>query len=181
MNKFVYFIGFTLLLTIAAMGFYIWQNEQDKALLKEELNNQSVVVPFQAPTNDSKFEQPSETSSPSAGIDQSGTITGSVSFPSEVIPDMEVCAENVNSDQEICTTEILEEVSYTFGKGYRLDVPAGTYTVYAKLPNDSYKAYYNEFVTCGLMASCTSHEPIPVEVEVGDIITGIDPQDWYNQ
>lgn len=180
MNKLLYFLAVIMMLSMTAMGAYIWQNEQEKAALRTEIESlsvQPIVIP-------STIEHaPSETAS-SAAIEllaASGTISGSVSFPSEVIPSMEICAENITSNEKLCTTEILKDSSYTNGMGYKLEVPVGSYHVYSKLPNDAYKAYYNEFVTCGLQASCTSHEPIIVEVGLDQQITGIDPQDWYNQ
>jgi len=51
------------------------------------------------------------------------------------------------------------------------------------VPNfgNGYKAYYSEFVTCGLSVDCASHEPIIVEVKSGQTTDGVNPQDWYNQ
>jgi len=48
-------------------------------------------------------------------------------------------------------------------------------------PGDDYKAYYSEFVTCGLSVNCPSHKPIPVAVKTGETVNDIDPQDWYKQ
>ncbi|MDQ5951317.1 MAG: hypothetical protein QG639_594 [Patescibacteria group bacterium] len=179
MSKLVYFLAIILILTMAAMSFYIWQNEQDKATMRAQLEA-PVPTPILVPSTVPETPTAS-TSAPIELLAASGTISGSVSFPSETIPEMEVCAEDVESKQTFCTTEILEDSSYSSGVGYKLEVPVGTYHVYAKLPNDPYKAYYNEFVTCGLQASCTSHELIPVQVGLDQNVTQIDPQDWYNQ
>jgi hypothetical protein len=104
-----------------------------------------------------------------------GTLEGTVSFPSEGIPaDMEVCATNQGNQQETCTQPQLSTK-------YSLKVPPGSYQVFARSKsfNPNYKAYYSQFVTCGLKASCPSHDPITVAVEAGKIVTGVDPQDWY--
>lgn len=67
---------------------------------------------------------------------------------------------------------------------YKLKVPVGEYNVYSSLAdgvnklNDS-KAYYSEFVTCGLNVKCKSHKPIVVSVEKNKTVSGIDPVDWY--
>lgn len=103
-----------------------------------------------------------------------GTIQGTLSYPSEGIPDnMQVCAETLHQAQIKCVQ----------GQNsvYSLEVDPGTYFVYAYLPdNPTLKAYYSEFVTCGLMAECPSHAPIEVIVAAGDNILDIDPADWYN-
>ena len=114
-----------------------------------------------------------------------GTIEGSLSFPSEGIPsNLTVCAENNSTKKKYCTKEHLQDEKYTIGVGYKIEVPAGKYLVFAYLPPDTGKpadrAYYNEFVTCGLSVDCTSHKPIVVTVTAGKTTSGVDPQDWYN-
>jgi len=113
-------------------------------------------------------------------VSTNGTIEGSLSFPSEGIPeDLQVCAQNQDTKELYCTNEHIQDSKYTYGFGYTLDVPAGIYLVYASVPNMDYKAYYSEFVTCGLSVDCSSHETIPVEVKAGETTSDVDPQDWY--
>jgi len=74
-----------------------------------------------------------------------------------------------------------------YGYGYSIDVPEGSYQVFAKLyePGESfsdmtdYRSYYSEFVTCGLEFDCPSHNPIVVEVAPNETVSDVDPQDWY--
>jgi len=108
-------------------------------------------------------------------------IEGSLGYPSEFIPPLEICAESLDGPNEHCTYEHLEGAQYTYGEGYKIEVPAGEYQVYAKLlnPDDDYKAYYSDFVTCGLDIECPSHNPIAVTVEAGETVKNIDPIDWY--
>jgi hypothetical protein len=61
-----------------------------------------------------------------------------------------------------------------------LELDPGSYYVYAQLPGDPYKAYYDEFVTCGLKFGCPSHKPIEVVVKAGVNLTAINPHDWYD-
>lgn len=112
---------------------------------------------------------------------ETGSISGSVGYPSEFIPeDMIVCAENLDTDVEYCE-EIIEGDEYTYNLGYVVEVPYGEYNVYAKLSDDDYKAYYSEFVPCGMSVDCPSHDPITVTVDADSSeITEIDPIDWYN-
>ena len=115
---------------------------------------------------------------------QKGTIEGSLSFPSEQIPaDMLVCAETLEESLVACTEKHIKDSKYTYREGFQLEVPIGEYYVCAMVPNfgNGYKAYYSEFVTCGLSVDCASHEPIIVEVKSGQTTDGVNPQDWYNQ
>jgi len=81
-----------------------------------------------------------------------GVIEGALGYPGEKIPgDMKVCAENLVTKHVFATTASL--------KGHR--------------------AYYSEFVTCGLRVSCPSHAPIVVTVLAGQMVSAVDPHDWY--
>lgn len=111
-----------------------------------------------------------------------GIIEGSLGYPSEGIPsDMKVCAENIATKRTYCTEEHRKDTKYTYGEGYQIEIPSGDYYVYATLPSwKNYKAYYSDFVICGLSVDCSSHKPILVQVKSGQIVSGIDPQDWYD-
>ncbi len=118
-----------------------------------------------------------------------GIIEGSLAYPSEFIPeDMTICAENLATAQRFCTARHLKGKKYRYGEGYQLKVPPGEYHVYAYLPDPGkygagyskdYRAYYSEFVKCGMREGCASHAPIVVKVKSGQNLKGIDPQDWY--
>jgi hypothetical protein len=150
-----------------------------KLYLVKPMQTVSEVAPTetQAPLEEEPMTFASPTTAPGT---QNGTIEGSLSYPSEGIPDaMIVCAESNELEDPICTSAKITDKKYTYGKGYTLQVPPGTYLVYAKLPDQEYRAYYNVFVTCGLLASCTNHTPIEVIVTANTTVKA-DPQDWYN-
>jgi len=130
--------------------------------------------------NEKKPSEEEATPAPTTGM-----IEGSLSFPSEFIAtDMTICAEDTSTQKQYCTKDHLQDVKYTAHVGYKIEAPAGSYYVFAYLPPDTGKpadrAYYNEFVTCGLSINCTSHKPIVVVVVAGQTTSDIDPQDWYN-
>ena len=118
---------------------------------------------------------------------QTATITGELSYPSDFdFPPMIVCAEAVTSKSIHCTAKrIQNRRSRKFT--YALRVPAGSYYVFATVPNGDdaaegyrgYKAYYSEFVRCGLLVQCPSHDPVKVTVRAGQTLTRINPGDWY--
>jgi hypothetical protein len=118
---------------------------------------------------------------------QTGVITGRLSYPSDFdFPQMIVCAEAINSRRIHCTDKRV--VNRRRGRvSYKLTVPAGSYYVFATIVNGAetaesyrgYKAYYSEFVKCGLSVNCPSHEPVTVTLRAGQTLAGIDPGDWY--
>jgi len=118
---------------------------------------------------------------------RTAVITGKLSYPSDFdFPRMIVCAEAVDSKSIHCTDKRTR--NRRSGKpAYRLRVPAGSYYVFATVVNDEepvddvrgYKAYYSEFVRCGLRVECPSHEPVKVTARAGQTLTGINPGDWY--
>ncbi len=96
----------------------------------------------------------------------SGTITGQLSYPSDFIPeDLTICAEEISTKKLHCTTRKTRSGKrYSYG----LSVPAGEYFVFARTKEmQGVRAYYSDFVTCGLDAKCPSHKPIKVVVNSG--------------
>ncbi|MDA1079518.1 MAG: hypothetical protein O2840_02405 [bacterium] len=175
----IIFVSIVLLLFVLT-GLYIRSSETEKAQLRSQVSdaNQAAVQP----PGEEEAIIPDETASAAAMPGKKlGTLEGSLSFPSSGIPDtLEVCAENTASLEEICSGEILKGDDYAYGFGYKLEVPPGEYTVYARLPNDPYRAYYSDFVICGSTADCPSHKPVVISVEANITYANVDPQDWYD-
>jgi hypothetical protein len=133
------------------------------------------------------IEQSSATSTPEPTKGQpfptmikppSGSITGNVSFPSEVLPKMRVVAVNIKTG-ETFSTDVIDQKSYILS-----DIPLGTYHVMAYLEDKSNAASaqgagYSNAVPCGLKTNCTDHNLIDVEVREGVPTSGINPGDWY--
>ncbi len=125
-----------------------------------------------------------------AAAPETGVIEGSLGYPSEFIPpDMVICAENLATKQLHSTNKHLKAKKYKYKEGYKLTVPPGDYHVFARLPDPAiygaeypkdYRAYYSEFVKCGMTEKCTSHAPIVVRVKAGETVSGVDPMDWHH-
>lgn len=170
-NVLIFVVVIIALIIVAAGGYFL--GTKSLSLNKTDQVTQSTITP-----------EPTQTPTPTTTQQQTGIIEGSLSFPSEGIPqDLKVCAETLMGVQFECTSTHIKDSKYTYGEGYKLELPPGKYYVYAQVPsfNSDYKAYYSEFVACGLSINCPSHKPIEVEVSAGATLTGIDPHDWYNQ
>jgi len=103
-----------------------------------------------------------------------GSISGTLSYPSEFIPAQRVCAIGLKDDEEYCQQTTAGASTYVIA------APAGDYWVYAALDGDATgkRAYFSEFVLCGLNAECKDHTPVKVAVLPGKA-SAADPQDWY--
>jgi hypothetical protein len=106
-------------------------------------------------------------------------IEGLLRYPSctDIPQDLQVCGEDVTSGTKVCTTPF----SSPEGFRYRLDVPTGTYRVYASAPSirQGYRAYYTESVRCGLSTKCIDHTPVLIPAIAGRTRAGVEPADWF--
>lgn len=60
-----------------------------------------------------------------------GVIEGSLGYPGEFIPPRKICAENLTTQTQLCTSVHLKDTKYQYGVGYRLEIPSDTYHVFA--------------------------------------------------
>jgi len=108
-------------------------------------------------------------------IPQNGQISGHLSYPSEFIPPLDVAAIRIGGGPSdyytISTPQNQAE--------YFLSVPAGDYYILSYISGGDLAGGYTQMVPCGLSAECTDHSLIPVHVDPGAVVTGIDPGDWY--
>ncbi|MEQ1606101.1 MAG: hypothetical protein ABL999_14655 [Pyrinomonadaceae bacterium] len=126
-----------------------------------------------------------------AASGQSGTISGKLAYPSDGIPrDMILCvkATNLYAEPVYCsdnkaTAPRNAKVSFKLNlrtATYKIDLPAGTYLLYAMTGEmRGHKAYYNEFVKCGMSVDCHSKKAIPVKVKAGQKVKGITVGDFW--
>jgi hypothetical protein len=104
-------------------------------------------------------------------------ISGKVSYPSEGVPDdLIVVIKNIENGS---TFQIRNWDRISLKYSAELDAP-GNYEVYAITDEmKGYKAYYSEFVRCGMNYDCPSHKPVVLRLSPGTDLNGIDPGDWY--
>jgi hypothetical protein len=93
------------------------------------------------------------------------------------MPSQRVCAVNLKDDQEYCQETMPSSTTYG------INAPVGEYWVYSTRAdsgtNEYQRAYFSEYVRCGLSAECKDHTPITVKVASGEVVVA-DPQDWYS-
>ena len=127
----------------------------------------------------------SPTAEPTLSPPSLGTISGRMSYPSDGIPaSMVACAENIQTGAAKCTKS---RTGWTSRVSYSLQLPAGRYHVYARISAQDEnagdlareRAYYTEYMKCGMAAHCNSHRRIVLEVKPGETITGITVGDWW--
>ncbi|MCW5876349.1 MAG: hypothetical protein KIS85_05630 [Anaerolineales bacterium] len=103
-----------------------------------------------------------------------GTITGTLSFPSSFMPSQTVVAFDMNSDTFYYVITSAGSSTYQIS-----GLPPSTYAVIAYVTGENNAGGYTNFVPCGLHVDCPSHALIPVLVNEGDFVDMVDPQDWY--
>jgi hypothetical protein len=103
-----------------------------------------------------------------------GSITGSLSYPSDFIPPLRVFAFQVGSENYFYVDTVENQTTYQID-----DLPAGYYQVVAYILSGNYAGGYTQAVPCGLTVECTDHTLIDVPVNSGQTVTGVDPGDWY--
>ncbi len=136
----------------------------------------SVSTPI--PTDPADGIEPPPTETFTVLAPQIGYITGSLSYPSEMIPSLRVVAWNVADGSYSYIDTPANQFEYI------IEVPVGTYYVVAYvLGGDGFPSGlaggYTQMVPCGLAYGCDDHTLIPVIVEAGVTVSGIDPGDWY--
>lgn len=105
---------------------------------------------------------------------QTGSLTGSLSYPSEYIPPLRVFAYQVETQNYLFVDTVENQSTYQID-----NLPAGYYEVVAYTFDGRLAGGYTQAVPCGLSVECTDHSLIQVPVNSGQTVTGVDPGDWY--
>jgi len=100
-----------------------------------------------------------------------GSISGSLNYPSSFIPPLRVVAYLTGSSQYFFVDTVQDQNTYQID-----NLPVGIYYVvaYAGLA-----AGYSQAVPCGLSVDCTDHSLIDVNVSAGQVTGNVNPFDWY--
>ncbi|MCK9245677.1 MAG: hypothetical protein M0P11_01820 [Anaerolineaceae bacterium] len=108
---------------------------------------------------------------------RSGSLSGSLSFPSEGIPALRIVAMNPVTGVYYWQNTVAGQSFYRF-----TNLAPASYYVLAydiKNPSKDFFGAYTKFVPCGMTVACTDHTLIAVEVKAGEETTNINPSDWY--
>lgn len=109
-----------------------------------------------------------------ASTEGTGSISGSLSYPSEYIPAQRVFAFQVGSENYFYVDTAENQTSYQID-----NLPTGYYKIVAYRMDGKLAGGYTQAVPCGLTVNCTNHDLLEVPVNIGQAVTGIDPADWY--
>ncbi|HEY0375538.1 MAG TPA: hypothetical protein VGC87_01120 [Pyrinomonadaceae bacterium] len=182
-------VTLTVVATVLLLGLggvVAWQlmKDDNKAVTKGtgDQENANVIT-----RDGGNVSTPSPTATPTPTPPPAdGFIEGSMAYPSDGIPGVMVaCAENVETRAAAACSEKRDD--WQDGVHYSLKVPPGRYFVYGTLlPGDDSvgemrgrKAYYTDYMKCGMGGNCASHTRIVVEVSPGRTLNGITVGDWW--
>ncbi|CAM5775263.1 hypothetical protein LMIY3S_04935 [Labrys miyagiensis] len=117
--------------------------------------------------------------------EQPVTIEGMLTYPGESLPDdLEVCAVDIATARQTCTSKRIRLKRKGRPEGYRLQLPAGSYQVYShtRESGKETRAYFTDFVICGYQGpSCPSHNVMAVTLAPGSKRSDVEPGDWYTE
>lgn len=158
---------------LGSLGFIAWQNFFSK-------NATTTQTQTQLTQREQEQDGPAEDTV--GGLPENGTITGSLTYPSDVIPDdITIYAENLETGEQYITSEHLKDAKYEYGVGYELGVRPGSYNVYGVRKDfPDTRAYYNVVITCGIRVECTDTTPIEVTVDANEVESGVTVGDWWS-
>jgi hypothetical protein len=106
-------------------------------------------------------------------VSVNGAVDGTICFPSEGIPPLNVYLHQNGSATGILVPHAQNQSSFS------AVVPAGTYTAYAWVQDFTYGGSYSQAVACGLSVDCTDHSLVEFTVTAGATTTGVAVCDWY--
>ena len=109
-------------------------------------------------------------------ISQVGAITGTLGYPSEGIPPLEIVAFKENDHSVFFKT-----MTQANQQSFTIDaITPGVYVVVAYTTGIAgLSGGYTKAVACGLSVECTDHSLIQVEVTAGQTESGVAIKDWY--
>jgi hypothetical protein len=105
-----------------------------------------------------------------------GTIQGSLSFPGEFIPPLRIIAFNAKDHSSYFWVD-------TVGNQENFEINGllpGDYVVVAYVKKGRLPGGYTELVICGLEPDCPrDHSLVLVHVGPGEVVSDVDPVDWF--
>lgn len=171
-----------LLLGLGVAGAWLLMKDDKTGGAETKRDDGNVNGSTGSNTNTSGGVVSTPTPTPTPG---SGFIEGSMAYPADAIPGVMVaCAENVETSATVCSEK---RDNWEEGVHYSLKVPPGRYFVYGTLVagDDSVgemrgkKAFYTDYMKCGMGSNCSSHRRIVVEVKADQTLNGIIVGDWW--
>lgn len=120
------------------------------------------------------YGAPGDVPLPPGAQTPTGSIAGTLIFPSESVPAMQVVAFSLNGSDWYVTSTVQGQSTFQID-----NLPLGDYYIVAYLAGDDYGGGYTPAVVCGLSVDCTDHSLIAVNIQGGQVTTDVMPHDWY--
>lgn len=103
---------------------------------------------------------------------QTALVQGKICYPGQAVPAMQLYFRRLEDER-------LEQISTAENQEfYSLELPPGQYYAYAWVERYQVGGLYSRAVTCGLLETCTDHNPQSFEVEAGQVLMSVDLCDW---
>jgi len=148
--------------------FYVYSQINTPKLTKTQTPTLSQVKPTAKVTD--------QNIPPIKANNKLGKVSGRLSYPSEMIPELLVVAFNSQDDSEFYYFKT--DLNQT---NYEIELPEGTYYLVSYVLDEegSYGGGYTNAVSCGLSVECENHDLVEIDVEKTSVLTNIDLTDWY--
>lgn len=109
-----------------------------------------------------------------------GAIAGRLSFPSDCIPPLRVCALSTTDPSRYqCVMTRSGQKTYRIESVHPGDYHVLAYRVSVNSLESRNPGAYSRMVLCGLKKDCTDHTLISVTISAGKTASDINPADWY--
>lgn len=162
----------SLVAFMLGFGAY-WGYGQYNSLIKEnqELKRSEKTIPSSADES-----SVSAALTPTKSLEDKGSISGSLGYPSEVIPELEVYAFDIEDQTKYFSVKTsVSQQKFTIE-----NIDPGSYFIVAyTLGFNGLAGGYTKAVSCGLTVDCTDHSLISVDVKAGEDTSNIEVKDWY--
>lgn len=107
-------------------------------------------------------------------ITRTGTLHGTLCYPSEFIPAMRVYLENVDTQEITAVLTARDQVTFA------VELQAGSYVAYAHPIEYPFSGgAYSHAVPCGLQVACMDHRLLPFTIRAGETNEEVQICDWY--
>ncbi len=151
-----------------------WGYNQYQSVLKE--NKELKKLEKSIPSSTDQESIPTPTATTTETPTNKGKIEGTLGYPAEDIPPLEIYAFDVSDKSKYFMIKTFQNQAQFTIK----DLDPGSYYVVAyPIKYGGLSGAYSKAVDCGLSVECTDHSLVSVKVSAGETAVGVEVKDWY--